>query len=242
MAEAAAASHAARLAELNVAPEVIAAALSGKGGFDLLAADVWSLGVCLYCLFNNTGLPFRAKDAKDLLRMVTSREPPPLDHLSGSGTQLLAALLAKRPADRPTASAAGGHAWCAAASPGRPRTPSAMLAAAQSADAASGAAEGMAAAATSLRSAARECVQGMRARAAQLDAEEGERMAQLLGTAVELQLQRVDENLDDSLSNVNEGLGQLQRYMRNMSSNRGLLVRVFAILLFFVVVWGTLFA
>ena len=56
------------------------------------------------------------------------------------------------------------------------------------------------------------------------------------------QLQRVDENLDDSLSNVNEGLGQLQRYMRNMSSNRGLMVRVFAILLFFVVVWGTLFA
>ena len=35
---------------------------------------------------------------------------------------------------------------------------------------------------------------------------------------------------------------QLKRYMRNLSSNRGLMVRVFAILMFFVVVWGTLFA
>lgn len=56
------------------------------------------------------------------------------------------------------------------------------------------------------------------------------------------QLQRVDENIEDSLSNVQEGLGQLQRFYRNMSSNRGLMVRIFAILLFFVVVWGTLFA
>ena len=55
-------------------------------------------------------------------------------------------------------------------------------------------------------------------------------------------LQRVDENLDDSLVNVREGHAQLLRYMRNLRSNRGLVVRVFAILLFFVVVWGTLFA
>ena len=55
-------------------------------------------------------------------------------------------------------------------------------------------------------------------------------------------LQRVDENLDDSLDNVREGHAQLQRYWRNMTSNRGLMLRIFAILLFFVVVWGTLFA
>ena len=54
--------------------------------------------------------------------------------------------------------------------------------------------------------------------------------------------QRVDENLDDSLTNVREGYSQLQRYWRNLSSSRGLMMRVFAVLLFFIVVWGTLFA
>ena len=54
--------------------------------------------------------------------------------------------------------------------------------------------------------------------------------------------QRVDENLDEANFNMREGHAQLQRYWRNMSSSRGLMMRVFAILLFFVVVWGTLFA
>ena len=55
-------------------------------------------------------------------------------------------------------------------------------------------------------------------------------------------LQRVDENLDDSLVNVREGHAQVLRTLRNLRSNRGLVVRVFAVLMFFVVVWGTLFA
>ena len=55
-------------------------------------------------------------------------------------------------------------------------------------------------------------------------------------------LQRVDANLDDSLHNVSEGHSQLLRYWRNLSSNRGLMMRILAVLLFFVVVWGTLFA
>ena len=55
-------------------------------------------------------------------------------------------------------------------------------------------------------------------------------------------LQRVDADLDDSLVNVREGHAQLQRYWRNMSRNRGLMMRVFAIVMFFIVVWGTLFA
>ena len=54
--------------------------------------------------------------------------------------------------------------------------------------------------------------------------------------------QRVDENLNESIDNVREGYSQLQRYWRNMSSNRGLMMRVFAIVMFFIVVWGTLFA
>jgi hypothetical protein len=56
------------------------------------------------------------------------------------------------------------------------------------------------------------------------------------------QLQRVDENVEDSLANVREGHSQLQRYWRGMSTNRGLVMKVFAVMLFFIVLWGTLFA
>ena len=55
-------------------------------------------------------------------------------------------------------------------------------------------------------------------------------------------LQRIDENLDTSLTNFREGHAQLQRYWRGMSSNQGLIMRIFAVLMFFVIVWGTFFA
>ena len=69
-----------------MAPEVLQAAISGRGGYDLCIADVWSVGVCLYCLFNQTGLPFKGKDARELLRNVTMKSPPTLLHLSRNGT------------------------------------------------------------------------------------------------------------------------------------------------------------
>ena len=55
-------------------------------------------------------------------------------------------------------------------------------------------------------------------------------------------LQRLDDNVDTSLADVRAGHAQLVRYLNNMSSNRPLLIKVFAILFFFVVIWGTLFA
>ena len=55
-------------------------------------------------------------------------------------------------------------------------------------------------------------------------------------------LQRVDENVEDSLLNVQEGYGQLSTALSNMRSNRGLMMRVFAVLFFFIVLWGTFFA
>ena len=84
-------------------------------------------------------------------------------------------------------------------------------------------------------------------------------------------LQRVDENVEDSLLNVQEGYSQLSTALSNMRSNRGLMVggprplpqshphphphphpspltptptevRVFAVLFFFIVLWGTFFA
>ena len=94
-----------------MSPEVLQGALSGHGGYDLRAADVWALGVCLYCLFNHTGLPFRAKDARSLLQAVTQKDPPPPAHLSANGSALLRALLSKRPDARPTAAAAADHQW-----------------------------------------------------------------------------------------------------------------------------------
>ena len=55
-------------------------------------------------------------------------------------------------------------------------------------------------------------------------------------------LQRVDENVEDALVNVQSGNEQLQLYWRNMSNNRGLMMKIFAILAFFIVMWGSLFA
>ena len=53
------------------------------------------------------------------------------------------------------------------------------------------------------------------------------------------EMQRVDENVDDALSNVEQGHQQLLRYWRRVSSNQGLMIRVFAVLMFFVVLFGT---
>lgn len=55
-------------------------------------------------------------------------------------------------------------------------------------------------------------------------------------------LQRIDENVDDSLINITEGHAQLQKYWRNLSSNRGLMLRVFAVMIFFIILWGAFFA
>ena len=56
------------------------------------------------------------------------------------------------------------------------------------------------------------------------------------------QLQRVDESLDETLTNTREGYGQLQRYAEESADNRGLVMRAFAIVMFFIVLWGTFFA
>lgn len=55
-------------------------------------------------------------------------------------------------------------------------------------------------------------------------------------------LQRIDDNVEESLISVEAGHEQLQKYWSNLSSNRGLIMRVFAIMMFFIVLWGAFFA
>ena len=56
------------------------------------------------------------------------------------------------------------------------------------------------------------------------------------------QLRRVDENVDTSLLDVQAGHEALQTYWRRLSSNQGLVMKVFAVLFCFIVAWGAFFA
>lgn len=54
-------------------------------------------------------------------------------------------------------------------------------------------------------------------------------------TAQEEMIQRIDHDVDDTLSNVEQGQDQLLKYFHHISSNRWLIIKVFLILIFFVV-------
>lgn len=57
----------------------------------------------------------------------------------------------------------------------------------------------------------------------------------VLVTAQEEMIQRIDEDVDTTLTNVELGQEHLLKYFKYISSNRGLILKVFLILLFFVV-------
>lgn len=54
-------------------------------------------------------------------------------------------------------------------------------------------------------------------------------------TAQEEMIQRIDEDVNDTLHNVEQGQDHLLRYFHHISSNRWLIIKVFLILIFFVV-------
>lgn len=54
-------------------------------------------------------------------------------------------------------------------------------------------------------------------------------------------LQRVDDDVEDAVANTTAGQAELQKLWRSMQTNRGLVVRVFAMLFFFVVLFATFF-
>lgn len=48
---------------------------------------------------------------------------------------------------------------------------------------------------------------------------------------------RIDENIDDTLSNVDSAQTQLLKYLDTISSNRWLVMKIFAVLMVFMVIF-----
>ena len=95
-----------------MSPEALATAVAGQGTFDLLAADMWAVGIALYCLLNHGKLPFTGKDARELMANVSAREAPRLTHCR-MAEHLMRSLLAKAPEGRPNAQTILRHEWLA---------------------------------------------------------------------------------------------------------------------------------
>ena len=56
------------------------------------------------------------------------------------------------------------------------------------------------------------------------------------------QANRIDQNVDEALANVDSAQTQLLRYMNSISSNRWLVMKIFAILMVFLVIFVTFIA
>lgn len=50
-------------------------------------------------------------------------------------------------------------------------------------------------------------------------------------------IERIDQNLDIVNSNLEAGHFQLQKYLKGMSSNRALMLKLFAVMLVFIVIY-----
>lgn len=94
-----------------MAPEALTVAAAQTGDYDALAADMWSVGVTLYCLFNAAALPFTGKDIHELRVRVVSHEPPPARHMGKAPRELCKWMMTKAPWARPTAENARRHLW-----------------------------------------------------------------------------------------------------------------------------------
>ena len=51
----------------------------------------------------------------------------------------------------------------------------------------------------------------------------------------------IDDDVEEAVVHTNAAHAELQKLWRNMSTNRGLIVRVFAVLFFFIVLFATFF-
>ena len=48
---------------------------------------------------------------------------------------------------------------------------------------------------------------------------------------------RIDENMEDTLANVEGAQGQLMRYLNSISSNRWLMIKIFFVLIAFLMIF-----
>ena len=51
--------------------------------------------------------------------------------------------------------------------------------------------------------------------------------------------QRIDANTDDAAFNIEEGHNQILKYKNTVLSNRGLILKIFGVLFFFIIFFGT---
>jgi syntaxin 5 len=51
------------------------------------------------------------------------------------------------------------------------------------------------------------------------------------------QVERIDMNMDDTLHYVDEGHSQLLQYFKSVSSNRSLMIKSFAVVIFFAILF-----
>lgn len=48
---------------------------------------------------------------------------------------------------------------------------------------------------------------------------------------------RIDENMDDTMANVEGAQGALLKYLNSISSNRWLMIKIFFVLIFFLMIF-----
>ncbi|KAJ6230507.1 syntaxin-5 [Anaeramoeba flamelloides] len=47
----------------------------------------------------------------------------------------------------------------------------------------------------------------------------------------------IDQNMDETLYNINQGENELRKYFKSITSNRGLIIKIFAILIIFIIIF-----